>query len=159
MRIYKIKKALEHLQTTKDALERSARTPVIVTLYNQCILFLRLSTPRYRKGCCAVCSSGENFGRRKCLLSVHSQRSCNRKGNFDRIENDGRQEVFRLCARLYFFSDLKWRIAKEYKENQVEARGFINGIRNYKKELSHMSAEYSSLLEHVNYLFSIGKKN
>lgn len=53
----------------------------------------------------------------------------------------------------------KLRLAKEYKENQADVRGFISGIRNYKRELSHMYAEYSSLLEHVNYLLSIGGKN
>ena len=55
--------------------------------------------------------------------------------------------------------DLLSRIATEYKENQNDVKNFVTAIHKYKKELSLMARQYSSLLEHVNYLSSICQKS
>lgn len=68
MRIFKIKRVLERLQSLKAALERSVRTPVIIALYQECSLCLNLLISRHRKSCCTVSSSGEKIGRGQCLL-------------------------------------------------------------------------------------------
>ena len=47
----------------------------------------------------------------------------------------------------------------EYKENQNDVKNFVTAIHKYKKELSLMARQYSSLLEHVNYLSSICQKS